>query len=46
MKQLPIINLLRVLFSYMRNPGGATIDGSEYKNNALFNKEFLVWIQN
>ena len=25
----------------MRNPGGATIDGSEYKNNALFNKEFL-----
>ena len=28
-------------FSYMRNPGGATIDGSEYKNNALFNKEFL-----
>jgi asparagine synthase (glutamine-hydrolysing) len=28
-------------FSYFRNPGSATIDGSIYGNNKLFNKDFL-----
>ena len=28
-------------FSYFRNPGGTTIDGSTYKNQKIFNPEFL-----
>ena len=32
---------IRGSFSYFRNPGGATIDGSVYKNNKVFNQEFL-----
>ena len=28
-------------FSYMKNPGGATIDGSAYKNNDIFEDKFF-----
>ena len=28
-------------FSYMKSPGGATIDGSKYKNNKIFDGKFL-----
>ena len=32
---------IRGSFSYFRSPGSATIDGSYYKNNLLFNNNFL-----
>ena len=31
---------IRGSFSYFKNPGSATIDGSYYKNNILFDQEF------
>ena len=32
---------IRGSFSYFRSPGSATIDGSYYKNNLLFNNDFM-----
>ncbi len=32
---------IRGAFSYMKSPGSATIDGSKYKNNNIFDNKFL-----
>ena len=38
---LNINQFIKGSFSYFKNPGSATIDGSFYKNNKLFSNNFM-----